>query len=131
MTGLVLHHLSFFLIFRPQQTKPSFSARPTYQTINQTARLVRHWTRPSDECHSMERQTSPPNQPLPDQTATAKPGQTESDHNQPCLLSFKSALHTQSTEMVQVRCFPCGLGQGGYIELWMNLTKHTFHTPSA
>ena len=33
--------------------------------------------------------------------------------------------------MVQVRCFLYGLGQGGYIELWMNLAKHTFHTRSA
>ena len=33
--------------------------------------------------------------------------------------------------MVQVRCILYGLGQGGYIELWMNLAKHTFHTLSA
>ena len=33
--------------------------------------------------------------------------------------------------MVQVRCFLYGLGQGGYIELWMNLARHTFHTRSA
>ena len=33
--------------------------------------------------------------------------------------------------MVQVRCIHYGLGQGGYIELWMNLAKHTFHTRSA
>ena len=33
--------------------------------------------------------------------------------------------------MVQVRCILYGLGQGGYIELWMNLAKHTFHTRSA
>ena len=33
--------------------------------------------------------------------------------------------------MVQVRCFLYGLGQGGYIELWMNLAKHTFHRLSA
>ena len=33
--------------------------------------------------------------------------------------------------MVQVRCIPYGLGQRGYIELWMNLAKHTFHTRSA
>ena len=27
--------------------------------------------------------------------------------------------------------FFVGLGRGGYIELWMNLAKHTFHTRSA
>ena len=57
------------------------------------------------------------------------PHQTTGQH--PRLFSFWSAQHTQSTEMVQVRCIPYGLGQGGYIELWMNLAKHTFHTRSA
>ena len=33
--------------------------------------------------------------------------------------------------MTQVRCILYGLGKGGYIELWMNLAKHTFHTRSA
>ena len=49
----------------------------------------------------------------------------------PWLLHFKSAQDTQPREIVQVRCIVCGLGQGGYILLWMNLAKHTFHTRSA
>ena len=60
---------------------------------------------------------------------TRPPGQiTPPDHR---LLSFQSSQHTQPLEMVQVRCIPYGLGEGGYIELWMNLAKHTFHTLSA
>ena len=51
--------------------------------------------------------------------------------NHPWLVGFKSAQQHKSRWMVQVRCIPCGLGQGGYIELWMNLAKHTFHTLSA
>ena len=57
------------------------------------------------------------------------PHQTTGHH--PWRLSFQSAQHTQPLEMVQVRCILYGLGQGGYIELWMNLAKHTFHTRSA
>ena len=57
------------------------------------------------------------------------PHQTTGQHS--WLLSFQSAQHTQPLEMVQVRCILYGLGQGGYIELWMNLAKHTFHTRSA
>ena len=71
-----------------------------------------------------------------DQTATATPlHQIRSPHqttdHHPWLLSFQSSQHTQPLEMVQVRCIPYGLGEGGYIELWMNLAKHTFHTLSA
>ena len=71
-----------------------------------------------------------------DPTSTANPDhqfrsphQTTGQHS--WLLSFQSAQHTQALEMVQVRCILYGLGQGGYIELWMNLAKHTFHTRSA
>ena len=66
-----------------------------------------------------------------DQATTSKPDQQNPPDYYPWLLSFKSAQHTQSSEIVQVRCILCGLGQGGYIELWMNLAKHTFHTRSA
>ena len=71
-----------------------------------------------------------------DPTSTPKPDHRirsphQSTHFHPWLHSFKSAQHSLSTEMVQVRCIPYGLGQGGYIELWRNLAKHTFHTRSA
>ena len=57
------------------------------------------------------------------------PDYQTTDHY-PCLLSFQAQL-TQPLEMLQVRCILYGLGQGRYIELWMNLAKHTFHTRSA
>ena len=71
-----------------------------------------------------------------DPTSTPKPDHRirsphQSTQFHPWLHSFKSAQHSLSTEMVQVRCIPYGLGQGGYIELWRNLAKHTFHTRSA
>ena len=73
---------------------------------------------------------------LSEQTFTATPDyQIRSPHqttdHHPCLLSFQSAQDAQPLELVQVRCILCGLGQGGYIKLWMNLAKHTFHTLSA
>ena len=52
------------------------------------------------------------------------------DH-EPWLLGLQSAQHIKPFELIQVRCILYGLGQGGYIELWMNLAKHTFHTLSA
>ena len=70
----------------------------------------------------LHRQTRQPDQ-------IRSPHQT-TDHN-PWLFSFQAAQHNQPSEMVQVRCIHYGLGQGGYIELWMNLAKHTFHTRSA
>ena len=57
------------------------------------------------------------------------PHQTTGYH--PWRISFQSAQHTQPLEMIQVRCILYGLGRGWYIELWMNLAKHTFHTRSA
>ena len=53
-----------------------------------------------------------------DQTSTATPDHQltslhqTTDHH-PWLLSIQSAQHTQSLEMVQVRCILYGLGQGG------------------
>ena len=83
------------------------------------------------------RQTRPPNQTIrtDHHHQTRQPIQIRSphqitDHN-PWLFSFQAAQHNQHSEMVQVRCIHYGLGQGGYIELWMNLAKHTLHTRSA
>ena len=89
-----------------------------------------HHTRQSDES-----QMRPQIRPCTNSHIRLSSDQTtRSDHPtdyHPWLLHFKSAQHTQPREMVQVRCIVCGLGQGGYIELWMNLAKHTFHTRSA
>ena len=83
------------------------------------------------------RQTRPPNPTIrtDHHCQTRQPIQIRSPHQitdrHPWLFSFQAAQHNQHSEMVQVRCIPYGLGQGGYIELWMNLAKHTFHTRSA
>ena len=83
------------------------------------------------------RQTRPPNPTIrtDHHRQTRQPDQIRSPHqttdHHPWLLSFQAAQHNQHSEMVQVRRIHYGLGQGGYIELWMNLAKHTFHTRSA
>ena len=107
------------------QTRRSSSGRPVYQTSlsdppqirppRGTIRSDRH-TRPSDQTATPDHQIRSPHQ--------------TTDHH-PWLLSLQSSQHTQPLEMVQVRCIPYGLGERGYIELWMNLAKHTFHTLSA
>ena len=61
---------------------------------------------------------------------TRQPDQIRSPH-QTTDQHPRTEQHTQPLEMVQVRCIRYGLGHGGYIELWMNLAKHTFHTRSA
>ncbi|CAH3044012.1 unnamed protein product, partial [Porites evermanni] len=61
-------HSSGISLVDLKQTRPSSSDRPTDQTSNQTARLVGHWTRPSD--------------PNPDQTTTIRmPCQTGRLHH--------------------------------------------------
>ena len=88
------------------------SIRPVYQIRPRSD----HHAGPSDQTATPDHQIRSPHQ--------------TTDHH-PWLLSFQSSQHTQPLEMVQVRCIPYGLGEGGYIELWMNLAKHTFHTLSA
>ena len=91
---------------------------PDNQITTQIRPRPDHQIRPSDPTTT----TNPDHQ-------FRSPHQTTGQHS--WLLSFQSAQHTQPLEMVQVRCILYGLGQGGYIELWMNLAKHTFHTRSA
>ena len=137
---LLLTELLIFPVFS-SQTRPFF--------FRQSSR-VDHHTMARPELHNSQPdppQIRPPNpSTTPDHPQTQQPNQTiRSDRHHhtrppdqiiptdkhPWLLSFKSAQHNQSLGMVQVRCIPYGLGQGGYIELWMNLAKHTFHTRSA
>ena len=98
------------------------SSDPTLDQATRPETIVRpdHQIRPSDQDARL-----PDHRP---QTTDHRP-QTIDHH--PCLLSFQSAQLTQPLEMLQVRCILYGLGQGWYIELWMNLAKHTFHTRSA
>ena len=152
--SLLFPQLIIFLIFIP-------AVRPDYlphsdlriRPWNQTTTAV-HKIRPRSDHHTS--QSDEPQIPTTDQTMHQLPHQTivrpdyqnqpiRSDHHRQTrppdqisptgyhswLLHFKSAQQTQPREMVQVRCIVCGLGQGGYIELWMNLAKHTFHTRSA
>ena len=93
-----------------------FSPRSEHQIKIQHHTIVRPTTK-------SDHQSRPP--PPPVQT-------TRSDHpTRPQTTILQTEQHTQPLEMVQVRCILYGLGQGGYIELWMNLAKHTFHTPAA
>ena len=137
LNWVILPQLTQLLIFSifSRQTRPSSlkPARHTTATDNQ----IRTQIRPP---HSNTQETiirpDHPIRPSDQQITTATPDhQTRSHHRAtgryPWLLSFQSAQQTQPLEMVQVRCILYGLGRGGYIELWMNLAKHTFHTRSA
>ena len=129
----------------------SFSSsnfQPSDQIIflSQTSRLD-HGTRPHQQPirSASDQTTTPDNQmsltsdhrsghasiPTPDHRQIRPPDQISPTDYHPLQLHFESAQYTQSREMVQVRCIHYGLGQRGYIELWMNLAKHTFHTRSA
>ena len=89
-----------------------------------------HHNRQSDEYHIRPQIRPCTNSHIrPSSDQTTRSDQPTDYH--PWLLQFKSAQHTQPRKMVQVRRILCGLGQGGYIELWMNLATHTFHTRSA
>ena len=114
----------YLLCFLFAALKPDHIPLANLQIIDHQTSLSDH-DRPSDPTQNQttidHRQTRPPNQITPPDIT---------DH-QPWLLGFQSAQHTQPFELVQVRCILHGLGQGGYIELWMNLAKHTFHTLSA
>ena len=102
------------------------------QTSRQTSKLDHH-TRPS-----IQPQIRPPNRNTTsynrqsDHQIRPLEQTTRSDHStRPQTTILLTEQHTQPLEMVQVRCILQGWGQGGYIELWMNLAKHTFHTLSA
>ena len=120
----------------------SFSSsnfQPSDQIIflSQTSRLD-HGTRPHQQPirSASDQTTTPDNQtsltsdhrsghasiPTPDHRQIRPPDQISPTDYHPLQLHFESAQYTQSREMVQVRCIHYGLGQGGYIELWMNLT---------
>ena len=107
-----------------------------YQTNtpdNQIATQIRppHLNTTTNHCHDLttksDYQILPP--PLIQTTSSDHPTRPQ-DSILDCS-ACNQAQHTQPLEMVQVRCILYGLGQGGYIELWMNLAKHTFHTRSA
>ena len=92
--------------------------KPVHQTNVKTIRSEIGPLHPNSTTD--HRQTRPPNQT----TRTDQPTRQQTT-------ILQTEQHTLLLEMVQVRCFLYGLGQGGYIELWMNLAKHTFHTRSA
>ena len=135
MTDLILHLLSFFSIFRPQTDKTIF-LRETYRSDHQPDSQTSQASDPtirskprSDHYHPNiipDRKTPPSNQPLkadshfPNQTTIILDCSASNQHSTPSLLKWYRS-----------GAFLVGWVKGGYIELWMNLTKHTFHTPSA
>ena len=122
-----------------------FNFQPSDQTIFPETSPSHHRNRQSDQNPDQtttfeytrdHHQTRPPNQTIRSadhHRYTRPPVQItpQTTGRYPWLLSFQSAQQTQPLEMVQVRCILYGLGRGGYIELWMKLAKHTFHTRSA
>ena len=121
---IIIYLFIYLLCFLFAALRPDHIPLANLQIVDHQTSLSDH-DRPSDPTQNQtttdHRQTRPPNQITPPDIT---------DH-QPWLLGFQSAQHTQPFELVQVRCILHGLGQGGYIELWMNLAKHTFHTLSA
>ena len=98
-------------------------------SLSQPPQVRPHQTK-SDLRWDHNRPSSDPTTTKSDHQNRPPPPHQTTDHH-PWLLSFQSAQNTQPLELVQVRWILYGLGQGGYIELWMNLAKHTFHTLSA
>ena len=98
-------------------------------SLSEPPQVRPHQTK-SDLTWDHNRPSSDPTTTKSDHQNRPPPPHQTTDHH-PWLLSFQSAQNTQPLELVQVRCTLYGLGQGGYIKLWMNLAKHTFHTLSA
>ena len=129
-----------------------FNFQPSDQTIflRHTSRLehetslLDHHTRQSD--HKPDQTTTyeyttdhrpDPTTKLDHQITPPQPIQTtSSDHPtrpQDTILDYSASnQHSIPTLLKWYRsgAFFVGLGRGGYIELWMNFAKHTFHTRS-
>ena len=125
-----------------------FNFQPSEQTIflSQSARLG-HGTRPQrqairsapDQTTTTVNQTSLKSDHRSDHEPTPTP-----DHRQtrlPDQISRQTTIHDCSTsnqhstpnlvKWYRLGALFVGWVKGGYIELWMNLAKHTFHTRSA
>ena len=123
---------------RNQTTTAAHKLRPRSDHHTRQSEQSQIWPqiRPCTNSHTRpDNRQTPDNQNQPirsDHHRHTRPAdQISPTDYHPWLLHFKSAQDTQPLEIVQVRCIVCGLGQGGYIVLWMNLAKHTFHTRSA
>ena len=128
-----------FLYFQFSSVRPDHLSQAYLQkTLDKIHPITDHpigvHIRPTNPNTTPDNQTRPPNQTTirsDRHSHTRLQDQMSPPDYHPRLLSFKSTQHTQPPEVVQVRCIPRGLGKGGYIELWMNLAKHTIHTLSA
>ena len=139
---LLLTQLFIFSIFSRQTrssssgTPPDYTMKPVYQTSppdNQITSQIRplHTNTTTDHrpdpTTKLDHQITPP---PPIQT-------TSSDHpNRPQDTIFDYSASNQHSipsllKWYRSGAFFVGLARGGYIELWMNLAKHTFHTRSA
>ena len=139
---IILVHGSLFSLTEPfsifsTDTRPSSSDRPPYQIIilDETSTTVNQIRPRSDNHIPVPHQTilRPDNQIRPsDQTVTTIADHQIRSSQQATILDYSASNQPRITSLlVQVRCIRYGLGQGGYIELWMNLAKHTIHTRSA
>ena len=124
--SLFFTQVVIFSVFQlSPQTRRSSSGRPVYQTIYQIRPRSDHHAGPSDQTATPDHQIRPPHQT------------TRSDHPtrlQTTILDYSASNHHSIPNLLKwyrSGALAYGLGEGGYIELWMNLAKHTFHTLSA
>ena len=106
----------------PHQTKtPQQSTR---SAPDQTTKSEYH-TRPSSDPTTIKPS---------DQTVTTIPDHQIRSSQQTTILDYSVSDQHSTTillEWYRLGAFLMGWVKGGYIELWMNLAKHTFHTRSA
>ena len=136
-----INSASHLFNFQPQ-TRPSSSERPPEQIIklDKTSTTVNQ-IRPRSDSHILvQHQTilRPKKQIRPlEQTVTTIPYHQIRSSRQTTILDYSASnqhITTSLLEWYTLGAFLMGWikgGGGGYIELWMNLAKHTFHTFSA
>ena len=147
-----LVHQSIFSLIEPFTTINSASHLFNFQYSDQTIFLrqtsrVDHYTKPKlHNSQPDQPQIRPPNpSTTPDhpQTRTIRPSDqtvtTIPDHQirssqQTTILDYSVSDQHSTTSLLEwyrLGAFLMGWVKGGFIELWMNLAKHTFHTRSA
>ena len=106
----------------PHQTKTP--QQSTGSAPEQTTKSEYH-TRPSSDPTTIRPS---------DQTVTTIPDHQIRSSQQTTILDYSVSDQNSTTSLLEwyrLGAFLMGWVKGGYIELWMNLAKHTFHTRSA
>ena len=111
---------TFFLSNFQFSEQADLRIRPSYQTINSAPDQ-----NTKSKCNIIPSSVPPPNQTI---RADHKITSTPLDHRPP---SSKQNRIPNRLKWYRSGAFFMGWVKGGYIELWMNLAKHTFHTLSA